>query len=212
MRNPVKNEETAFRFVLGTIAYFALIVIASWIATWLAVAVFVVLSAVAVASLRGGRKPARPREHVDRAAVEDTRRILVIANETLEGARLRDEIVGMADGVSEEVLVVCPALNSQLRTWTSDEDGAREAAGARLAATVGALRDAGVRVRGEIGDGDPLQALEDALRSFAADAIVISTHAAGSSHWLERGVVEVARARYDVPVTHVLGDSAPGQP
>jgi hypothetical protein len=118
----------------------------------------------------------------------------------------------MADGVAEDVLVVCPALNSKVRTWTSDEDGARGAAADRLQAALEALEGAGLRVRGEIGDGDPLQALEDALRSFSADAIIISTHPVGSSNWLERGVVEAARARYDVPVTHVVGDSTKNDP
>ncbi len=124
VRNPLKNEETAFRFVLGTIAYLALIVVASWIATWPGVVVFVVLTTVPVVLLRGGAKPPPASHHVQRADVEDTRRILVVANETLTGLRLRDEIVRMADGVAEDVYVVCPALNSQLRTWTSDEDGA----------------------------------------------------------------------------------------
>ena len=209
MRNPLKDEETAFRFVLGTIVYFSLIVLASWLATWLGVAVFVVLTIAAVALLRGGAKPVPPTHHIDRASVEDTRRILVVANETLEGARLHEEIVRMADGVAEDVLVVCPALNSQLRTWTSDEDGARNAAAARLAAMLESLAAVGINVRGEIGDGDPLQALEDALRSFVADAIVISTHAEGRSNWLERGVVDAAGTRFDVPVTHVLGDASP---
>ena len=207
MRNPLKNEEAAFRLVLATIVYLALIVLASWLATWLGVVAFVVLTVAAVGLLRGGAKPPPPTHHVDRAAVEDTRRILVVANETLEGARLHEEIVRLADGAAEDVLVICPALNSQLRTWMSDEDGARDAAGSRLASTLANLRAAGVNVRGEIGDGDPLQALEDALRGFAADAIVISTHAEGLSPWLERGVVETARARFDVPVTHVLGDA-----
>ena len=63
-----------------------------------------------------------------------------------------------------------------------------------------------MRARGEIGDGDPLQALEDALREFPADEIVVSTHPPGRSHWLELGVVENARMRYDVPVTHVVVD------
>jgi GABA permease len=209
MRNPLRSEETAFRFVLGTIVYLALIVLASWLATWLGVIVFVVLTVVAIALLRGGVKPVPRTLHVDRAAVEDTRRILVVANETLEGSRLREEIVRMADGVAEDVLVVCPALNSQLRTWFSDEDGARDAAGSRLRSTLDELAAAGVNVRGEIGDGDPLQALEDALRGFAADAIVISTHPVGRSNWLELGVVENARARFDVPVTHVVGDGSP---
>ena len=62
--------------------------------------------------------------------------------------------------------------------------------------------------RGEVGDGDPLQAIEDALRTFAPDEIVISTHPAGRSHWLERGVVDGARERYDIPVVHVVVDLA----
>jgi GABA permease len=207
MRNPLKNEETAFRFVLGTIVYLGLIVLASWLATWLGVVAFVVLTVAAVVLLRGGAKPPPLMQHVDHASVEDTRRILVVANETLEGARLQEEIVRMAHGAAEDVLVICPALNSHLRTWTSDEDGAREAARSRLHSTLENLTAAGVNVRGEIGDGDPLQALEDALRGFAADEIVISTHAEGRSHWLEQGVVEGARARFDVPVTHVMGDT-----
>ena len=209
MRNPLEDEETAFRFVLGTIVYFSLIVLASWLATWLGVAVFVVLTIAAIALLRGGAKPVPPTHHVDRASVEDTRRILVVANETLAGSRLYQEIVRMAAGAAEDVLVVCPALNSHFRTWMSDEDGARDGAAVRLAATLESLEAAGVNVRGEIGDGDPLQALEDALRRFAADEIVISTHAEGHSNWLEQGVVGTARTRFDVPVTHVVGDAPP---
>ena len=63
-----------------------------------------------------------------------------------------------------------------------------------------------IEARGEVGDGDPLQAIEDALRTFGADEIVISTHPAGRSNWLERGVVGAARERFDVPVTHVVVD------
>jgi len=208
VRNPLRSEENAFRFVLGTIGFFALIVVASWIWTWLGVAVFVVLAVGVAWWLRGGATPTASSQHVERAQVEDTLRILVIANETLEGRRLRSEIVRLSTGVAEEVLVVCPALNSQLRTWLSDEDGARGAAGVRLKATLAELGEAGINARGEIGDGDPLQALEDALRSFPADAIVISTHPPGRSNWLERGVVEAARARFDVDVTHVMADAS----
>ncbi len=205
MRNPFKNEESAFRFVLGTIAYFAFIVAASRIATWLGFVTFVALTVGTLVLLRGGTSAPRPREHVMHEPVEDTWRILVVANETLEGEHLRNELIRMSEGVSEDVFVVCPALNSQVRTWTSDEDSAREAAGARLAAILQALGSGGVAARGQIGDGDPMQALEDALRGFSADEIVISTHPVGSSNWLELGVVDAARARFDVPVTHVIG-------
>ena len=68
------------------------------------------------------------------------------------------------------------------------------------------LRAAGVNARGEIGDPDPLQAIEDALRTFGPDEIVISTHPEGRSHWLEKGVVRNAEARFAVPITHVVVD------
>ncbi len=83
----------------------------------------------------------------------------------------------------------------------------------RLEASLAAMRAAGIEARGEVGDGDPLQAIEDALRTFAPDELVISTHPEGRSNWLERGVVTGARDRFALPVTHVvvdLGDDRAG--
>ena len=110
--------------------------------------------------------------------------------------------------------VVSPALNSPLKTWVSDEDGARATAQARLEATLQRLAAAGIEARGDVGDADPLQAIEDALRTFAADEIVISTHPEGRSNWLERGVVAAARERYEGAVRHVVVDlgAEPAEP
>lgn len=170
---------------------------------WLGLAVFGVLAVAAAWAVRGGIRERRARAHV---VHEDgpTRRILVVANETLGGDELHELLRSRAAGMREDVLVVCPALNSRLGTWTSDEDGARSAAAHRLEQSLAALAAAGVRATGTIGDGDPLQALEDALRTFPADEIVVSTHPPGRSHWLERGVVAGAEERFDVPVTHVV--------
>lgn len=104
------------------------------------------------------------------------------------------------------MLVVCPALNSPLRHWASDEDGARAKAERRLGESLAALASAGVEARGEVGDADPVQAMDDALRTFGADEIVISTHPPGRSNWLEKEVIERARGRYPVPITHVVVD------
>jgi len=144
----------------------------------------------------------------DRRAPDARHRILVIANETVAGTALRDEVVRRASGRDAEVLVVTPALNSRIRHWTSDEDQARAAAEARLQESVRALAAAGVQARGQVGDDDPLQAIEDALRMFPADEIVLSTHPPGRSNWLERGLVEHARARFECPLTHVVVDLA----
>jgi hypothetical protein len=207
-RNPFRSEAEAYRFLLLTVGYVALIVVAASIAPWLGVVVFVGLTATALTFWVRSRsnepvlRPAVPT----RGGGEDERRILVIANETLGGAELMQILRSKSEGVREQILVVCPALNSQVRTWASDEDGARAEAQRRLDASLSRLRQDGVQARGEVGDGDPVQAIEDALRTFGADEIVISTHPEGRSHWLERNVVGNARERFDVPITHVVVD------
>ena len=80
------------------------------------------------------------------------------------------------------------------------------AAQTRLEASLAAMHAVAIEARGEIGDDDPLQAIEDALRTFAPDELIISTHPEGLSNWLERGVVEHARERFAMPVTHVVVD------
>jgi hypothetical protein len=208
MINPFRSESEAYRFLLLTVGYFAAIVLATvLLGRWAGLAVFAVLTVAAlyVALRRGKPEPAAPQTHPRRGA-EDERRILVIANETVGGDALREEIKRRSEGFREDVLVVSPALNAPLRHWVSDEDGARAAAQERLEASLTRLAAAGVDARGEVGDGDPLQAMEDALRTFGADEIVISTHPEGKSHWLERGVVEKARERFAVPITHVVVD------
>ena len=207
-RNPFRSEAEAYRFLLLTVGYVALIVVAAAIATWLGVVVFVALTVTAIFFWLRGRsnepvlRPSVPAP----ASAEDERRILVVANETVGGSELLAILQQKSEGVNEQIHVVCPALNSQVRTWVSDEDGARAAAQERLDASLAQLQQSGVRAQGEVGDGDPLQAIEDALRTFAPDEIVISTHPEGRSHWLERNVVGAARDRFDLPITHVVVD------
>ena len=206
MRNPVRSEADAFRFVLLTVGYFALIVIGSVINVWLGVAVFIALSAAglwwvfrrtdAEPPVRQAPAPHAPEEH----------RVLVVANETVGGVQLFETIRERIAGRHARVLVVCPALNSPLRHWASDEDDAREKAQERLDASLAAMQGAGIQASGEIGDGDPIQAIEDAVRTFRPDELIVSTHPLGKSHWLERGVVEKARERFALPVTHVVVD------
>jgi hypothetical protein len=208
MKNPLRSEAEAYRFLLGTIVYFAAIVLAAVVGgTWWGVGVFAVLTVVVLIwFFQREELPPPPKTAPRSQSAEDEKRILVIANETVGGRTLRDMIRERSEGVREEVLVVCPALNSPLRTWTSDEDAARAAAQDRLDVSLSRLREAGINARGEVGDGDPLQAIEDALRTFGADEVILSTHPEGRSNWLERGVVDGARERFAVPITHVVVD------
>jgi hypothetical protein len=207
MINPLRSEAEAFRFLIASIGYFGAIVIAAVAGgKWAGLSVFIVLSVTVAGWWLRARREERPRQTAPRPHAAGERRILVIANETVAGHTLRSMILERSLDVREEVLVVTPALNSPLKHWVSDEDGARAAAQERLDASLAKLAEAGVQARGEVGDGDPLQAMEDALRTFGADEIIISTHPEGRSNWLERGVVEKARERFAVPITHVVVD------
>jgi len=206
MQNPFRSERDAFRLVLLAIGYFALIGIGWKIDKWVGVGVFAVLTAAAVGwVLLRGRGEERPRQ-APAPSPPNEHRILVVANETVGGAELLTELRERSGARRTVVFVVSPALNSPLRTWASDEDDARAAAGDRLAASLVAMRAAGLDATGEVGDGDPIQAIEDALRTFRPDEVVLSTHPPGRSNWLERGVVERTRERFALPVTHVVVD------
>jgi hypothetical protein len=206
VESPFRSEAAAFRFLLLTIGAFALIVAAAWVNTLLGLAVFVFLSVAAVVVYVRQRAPRQPREHVEHVGPADVKRVLVVANETVGGQELMQTIGDLALAGRSEFYVVCPALNSRLKTWTSDEDGARAAAEKRLDTTIGRLATVGIEASGTVGDLDPLVAIEDAVRAFHPDEILISTHPVGRSNWLERGVVQAVEERYDAPVTHVVVD------
>ena len=208
MINPFRSEADAFRLLIGAVVYIGAIGIA----------------ALAGGGLGGAHRLHRPhagrsssggrwRERADRptqtrpsAHAAGERRILVVANETLGGQELQRLIEERSRDMPTVILVCTPALNSRLRYWASDEDGARAAAQERLDASLEGLRSLGIDASGEVGDANPLQAMEDELRTFGADEIIISTHPEGRSNWLERGVVEHARERFTVPIRHVVVD------
>jgi hypothetical protein len=208
MINPFRSEAEAYRFLLLTVGYFAAIAIAALtLGKWAGLAVFALLTLAGLVYVARAGRTEVPRQAVtSRRGRENERRILVIANETVAGGPLREEIRRRSEGYDERVLVISPALNSPLRHWASDEDGARVHAQERLDASLARLREAGVDAKGEIGDAQPLQAMEDAMRLFGADEIIISTHPEGRSHWLEKGIVDSARERFAVPITHVVVD------
>jgi hypothetical protein len=206
VRNPFKSEADAFRLVLLSVGYFALIVIAAAIDRWVGLAVFLALTLGAILWIVRARREPPVRTAPVRRSAPGERRILVIANETVGGETLRGEIRRRAENYDERVRVICPTLLSRVRYIASDSDAARAKAQERLDHSLSSLREVGVNCEGEVGEADPLQAIEDALRTFGADETIISTHPEGRSLWLERGVVAAARARFDVPITHVVVD------
>lgn len=212
MRNPFGSEVEAFHLLLLTVAAFAAIAVASLLGgPWASVPTFAVVTvAAALFYLRRAQAERLVRTAPAHVGAADERRILVVANEAPADASLVEEVERVGAGYRKEVRVVCPALTSPVRRWVSDVDGARAQAQQRLDQTLSQLHAAGIEAEGEIGDEDPLRAIEDVMRTFAADEIIISTHSEDRANWLERDVAIRARERLAVPVTHIVLDTEAG--
>jgi GABA permease len=212
MRIPVRSERDAYRIVWATVAVAVVsIALGVLIHPLAGVALFVVaLLAAAVWDLRAPnpdrvealREAAGTgrREH----AVGTQPRLLVVANQTLNGRELREQLLGRVP--RPELRVVAPILISRVHYAMSDIDTELGLARRRLDESVRWAKAEGFKVSGEVCPDGPLVAIEDQLRKFAADEIVISTHPPGRSNWLEVGVVERTRAELDIPITHVVVD------
>jgi hypothetical protein len=131
------------------------------------------------------------------------KRILALVAEPVSGEALK-KAVGSERADAAEVLVVAPALNSRWKFWTSDTDEAIGRADEVQEETVERLNEEGIDAAGDTGESDPLLAVQDALQTFPADEIVLFTHPGGERNWLEEGLVDEAKERFDAPVRHLL--------
>ena len=125
----------------------------------------------------------------------------MLVSEPASGDVLKSAI-GTESAEDAEVLVVAPALNSKIRFFASDPDPAIRRAEGVAEETAERLGDAGIDAAGDTGESDPLQAIEDALVTFDANEIVICTHHGAKRNWLEEGLVDDAKKRFEVPVRH----------
>ncbi len=130
--------------------------------------------------------------------------MLVVATAPVDNSLLRDRLREHA-GPDAEVRVVAPASDlSPLQWLASDEDEARgEAAEIARSAEQAAEPEAG-RVEAQVGDSDPVQAIEDALREFPAAEVIVVTRPGEEANWLEQDTAEEASERFGIPVTHLV--------
>jgi hypothetical protein len=214
MNNPLQSEDAAYRVVqiaIGTcIAAFAVVTAGGGTADIVAVAHVTAAVLTRLLLLPPGKRSIReaPRQAPPARPPGARHRIVVIAT--------TDDIAPLAHDLQErtvehdsDVVLVCPALNSRLAHWVSDVDAAERAARQRVEAGLRALVGAGIDALGVVGDSNPLQAIEDALWIHGADELVLVTHTDDHLHWLERRVVERARARYRIPIEHLVDGPQP---
>src|SRR5882757_2927649 len=132
----------------------------------------VAVGALAASALVVFAARARPDQRLEVAKAADAgHRVLVIA--VTEATAASAERIAELAGRPTDVRLVVPVPSHLLDRWLSAEDDARREAEGRLARSAGALVAAGLPVSGSVGDHDPAQALEDALRDFPADEVVL---------------------------------------
>lgn len=211
MRTPIRSETEAFRFVFASLAVIGISVLIGWLTQPL-VGVAVFALAVVLAAIAYLRADNPDRRTVLRDAAHEphphgarpgTRHVLLVANETLAGDELRDRIARVDDeGI--EVDVLAPVLTSHLHYAVSDIDSELAEARTRLERSLAWAQKCGIAAHGELGDPSPNTAIEDQLRDFGADEVIVVTHPREREAWQEYGELERLRRELDVPVTHIV--------
>ncbi len=181
MRNPLRSEAEAFRFLLVVIGGAVVIAALAYANTWAGVAAAVLVVGGIAWWLMQEPVPgaADPEPVLASGTPAGTKRVLVVAPPGTKTVPAPD---------ATEVVVVVPALASRVESLTGDVDDRRAEAERTAAALAAQLPNA----RGEVGADDPVLAVEDALRQFGADEIVVVG---------EDGIVDAIRERVAVPVS-----------
>jgi len=130
------------------------------------------VGAIAATGLIVFAAQARPEPRLEVAESADSEHRVLVVAVAEPTAQAAERIADLA-GSAVDVRVVVPVPSHALDRWMSAEDDARYEAEARLARSAGALVAAGLPVSGSVGDHDPAQALEDELRDFPADEVVL---------------------------------------
>jgi hypothetical protein len=181
--NPILSETDADAF-RATVVIAGLVLVSGvlgWLTAPLAgLAVFIVVGLAASAAYmrtpEGSRtQPLLKAAHAHHHLAGPARRhVIVVANTRLDGDELSEHIRGVDDG-AVEIDILAPVLVSRAHLAYTDIDAELHEARKRLSGSLAWAHEHGFAARGEVGDPSPTTALEDALRSFGADEVIVVT-------------------------------------
>jgi len=131
--------------------------------------------------------------------------LVVVAGAIEEPSAVREltAAAGLEPGGDAEVRVLAPARIRFLDRWTSDVGPARDEAQRNLVATVAALAKDGIEAEARVGDEDFVQAVEDQLRTYAADEVVLVSAGPAASDEVSSAVTELS-SRLRADFRHVV--------
>ena len=135
---------------------------------------------------------------------DSVKHTLVVANQTVGGKDLLKLLKDKAEEEPRRFIVICPVAGDD----PTDEGNAAE----RLATTLAELEEAGLDAIGQVVHPDPFTAIQNAMRSYGADEIVISTFPETRSGWLRGDLVQRVRSATTRPVEHVVSEPSRGSP
>jgi hypothetical protein len=129
------------------------------------------------------------------------KRLLVVAGASASGPdKLPPGVLELIRG-AEEISVVTPMLPTRFEWLASATDKRREQADARLRTVLGHLEAVGNVARSQVGADDPLLAIEDAIRDFDPDHLLIALRPTDQADWQERGLLDEVKRRFELPTT-----------
>ena len=153
------------------------------------------------------------------------RRYLVVANQTLQAAELREELRKRISAGPCSFFVIVPDTTAaqydpvaaggvvpQPGVWwwatyyarpATDEEATAQAC-ERLRLMLAGLAGLGVPADGDLGSSSPLEAIEIACADQQFDEIIVTTLPRHVSRWLKVGLPHQAARRFKLPVTTII--------
>jgi hypothetical protein len=207
MRLPIRSESDAFRAVFVVAAAVAIcLVLGYWVDEWLGVA----LASLSFVALVAWIFLDRSRQTAVRSAAAAGRRgggghrTLLIANETPTREQFRAEILPRL-GARPMLEIHAPVVQSRTHFVTTDIDRERDRARDRLDQIVRLARSEGIAASGAVGDPiDPLAGVEDELRRYTADQVIVTTGTGADANWVESDLLAQLSGGLDRAVTRVV--------
>lgn len=125
-------------------------------------------------------------------------KVLVVASEPVDA----EVVDSVADDTIDEVRVIAPTLTgSALRYWMNDTDAALERAQEVVDESLAELAGSGLEASADAPtDDEPAITIDDAVRTFDPDQILVLKHSPGDEAYRESGLVEEIAEVTDVPI------------
>jgi hypothetical protein len=128
-------------------------------------------------------------------------KVLVLTTEPFSAKQLREVLTGDVEPAEIQVMVVAPALHEgPIQFWLSEADEPIQRAEHVRRRSVEQLGEGGVTATGDTGEGDPIEAIADALNTFDADRIVVFAHPDSQQRYREEIDVQELERRFGIPV------------